>query len=174
MTELRDDRPGATPKKLMCTCDNEEDLRELLSEFAAVAYDKGIDWELDKYGYQVPSFKRCSRNLESLHVIAINRQSELTGLPMPITELEMMRSGSLSEAGIVHYVDDWPTGAERQNDDEPLGVVAERDDRARVLMRGGNLHVDFAAVEQRDGAGLGSDEAVIDQFVHGVGTPLES
>ncbi|CCF49260.1 hypothetical protein NDA11_006950 [Ustilago hordei] len=39
--------------------------------------------------------------LQALHVISVNRDSEVTGAPMPIRELEALRSGSVAETGLM-------------------------------------------------------------------------
>ncbi|SOV05435.1 uncharacterized protein UDID_07667 [Ustilago sp. UG-2017a] len=94
--------PYISAKKKMITSDDEDVLHEFLSRMANrdQYHDEGL--YRDTYNFWQPG--HCLESLEglqALHVISVNRDSEVTGAPMPIRELEALRSGSVAETGLM-------------------------------------------------------------------------
>ncbi|WFD32678.1 hypothetical protein MSPP1_003727 [Malassezia sp. CBS 17886] len=79
-----------------------------------LVFDGNEELLRDVFGsYTVPSSRsdpgewqrhapRLRRRLRHLHVVGVDPQSELTGLPMPIGILEPLRAGSLRPGGFLH------------------------------------------------------------------------
>nr|CDI55829.1 hypothetical protein BN887_02771 [Melanopsichium pennsylvanicum 4] len=92
---------GVRPRKILITSDSEDVLRRCLNDIAYSGTLAGIPSNVLHDGLWIPSWNSSCTRLRSLHIISMNQHSELTGAPMPVSELEQLRSGSLAEHSLI-------------------------------------------------------------------------
>lgn len=122
LSNLEDSCPYTCPKKVMITSDDEDDLADFLVRITD--RDQYYTNEPNRHTYnfwQPQGGLEFLGRLQALHVISINRDSEVTGVPMPIRELEALRSGSVDDEGLIRtmarseFLPPPPGDAYRQN-----------------------------------------------------------
>ena len=110
--------PSVSPVSLKLVYNgNETLLRSLFPPYPSASSPRGA--------YAVPeAWKACApslrRRLRHLHIIGIDPQSELTGLPMPIDVLEPLCAGSTSPGSFLHAYLVQPADASVETSSAPI------------------------------------------------------
>ncbi|SJX65399.1 uncharacterized protein SRS1_15670 [Sporisorium reilianum f. sp. reilianum] len=107
-----------SPVKVLFTADGEGNLTHLIDQmgphlsgdFEDPPHVDDALWRADGSGVWVPSLETFRRRLASVHFVAIDPQSKLSGVTMPVRQIEALRSGSFADLSFVRRIADHQAG----------------------------------------------------------------